>query len=132
MNTPGDPQTPVRVSFQNGNPSESVLRMIVEQAEALERLYGRPTYCHVVVKVPDHHRRSDSLYEISIYLTMPGHFDICVDNTSPPDSRCADPQFAVSEAFRRARCLVAESHHHRRGDAKPHERRTSGSNPRAS
>lgn len=81
--------------------------MIVEQAEALERLYGQPTYCHVVVRAPNQHRRNDGRYDVSIYLTMPGHIDICIDDPAPLDSRFTDPQFAVSEAFRRARGLIA-------------------------
>ena len=113
----------MRVSFQEGNPSESMLRMIVEQAGALERLYGPPTYCHVVVKAPDHHRRNDGPYEISIYLTMPGHIDIRIDGSAPLDSRFADPQFAVSEAFRRVRGSSRRASVQQRRDAKSRERR---------
>lgn len=98
--------------------------MIVEQVEALERLYGRPTYSHVVVKVPDRHRDHDGLYGVRIYLTMPGHIDICVDEATPLDSRCTDPQFAILDAFRRAQCLIAARLGHRRGDARSRSHRT--------
>ncbi len=96
-------QRPLRVSFQ-GDADEEVHRLIVEQADALERLYGAFTYCHVIVEAPE---GRGGRYGASLYLTMPGGIDLNIDCHGPLDDRFCDPGFAVSEVFRHARRLVA-------------------------
>ena len=52
MDKHNETQRPLRVSF-HGDAEEDVHRLIVEQADAPERLYGAFTYCHVIVKIPE-------------------------------------------------------------------------------
>jgi hypothetical protein len=109
-----DTQSPLRVSFQ-GDADEQVHRFIVEQAEALERLYGAFTYCHVIVEAPE---VRDGRYGASLFLTMPDDVEVCVDCHGPLDDRFCDPRFAVSEAFRRAQRLIASRSGRHHGGAK--------------
>jgi len=116
-------QTPLKISFQGSNPSEALRQMIVEQFDTLERFNGRLTACHVIVKVPDNHHRTGGQYEVSIHLTMPGNIDVDVDHTPTLDERFADPLFAVSDAFRRARRKMQDRVRRLRGEVKTlHER----------
>jgi ribosome-associated translation inhibitor RaiA len=95
--------TPLRITFQN-TPSSAALRgLIEEQVGHLEHFFGRMTDCHVVFKVPDGNHRNGGLYEVSIHLKMPGGVTVDADRTPGLDERFADPQFAVTDAFRRAR-----------------------------
>jgi ribosome-associated translation inhibitor RaiA len=96
-------QTPLRITFQNTPSSDAIRRLIEEQADHLEHFFGRMTACHVVFKVPDGNHRTGGPYEVNVHIKMPGGTTIDVDRTPGLDERFADPQFAVSDAFRRAR-----------------------------
>ena len=62
-------ETPLKISFQGSDPSEALSGLIGEHAEALEKLYGRMTACHVMVQVPDRH---SGLFAVHIHITLPG------------------------------------------------------------
>lgn len=94
--------TPLRITFQNTPSSEAIRRLIEEQAEHLEQFFGRMTACHVVFSLPDGNHRSGGLYEVAVHIKMPGGTTIDVDRTPGLDERFSDPQFAVTDAFRRA------------------------------
>ena len=56
-------------------------------------------------------------------MTLPGGIDINVDHTPQADNRFSNPQFAVNDAFRRAKRSIKERVHKLRGDVKTlHER----------
>lgn len=111
-------KTQLKISFQGSDPSAALRRMIVEHVEALEHVHGRLTACHVVIQVPDKHHRSSGLYSANIHLTLPGGIDINVDHTPQADDRFSNPQFAVTDAFRRAKRLIKERVHKQRGEVK--------------
>ena len=116
-------KTQLKISFQGSDPSEALRGMIEEHVEALEHVYGRLTACHVVIRVPDKHHRTSGLYSANIHMTLPGGIDINVDHTPQADDRFANPQFAVTDAFRRAKRLIKERVHKQRGEVKTlHER----------
>jgi ribosome-associated translation inhibitor RaiA len=111
-------KTQLKISFQGSDPSAALRRMIEEHVEALEHVHGRLTACHVVIRVPDKHHRSSGLYSANIHLTLPGGIDINVDHTPQADDRFANPQFAVTDAFRRSKPLMKERVHKQRGAVK--------------
>ena len=116
-------ETSLRISFQGSDTSDALRQMIVEQVDALEQLHGRLTACHVVMRVPDKHHRTSGLYSANIHMTLPGGIDINVDHTPQADDRFASPQFAVTDAFRRAKRLIKDHVHKQRGAVKTlHER----------
>jgi ribosome-associated translation inhibitor RaiA len=116
-------ETTLRISFQGSEVSEALNQMIVEHVDALEHLYGRLTACHVVIRVPDKHHRTSGLYNANIHMTLPGGIDINVDHTPQADGRFSSPQFAVNDAFRRAKRLLKEHAQKQRGHVKAlHER----------
>ena len=84
-------ETPLRISFQGSDVSEALNHMIVEHVDALERLYGRLTACHVMIRVPDRHHRTSGLYNANIHLTLPGGIDINIDQTPQADDRFSSP-----------------------------------------
>jgi ribosome-associated translation inhibitor RaiA len=95
--------TPLRITFQNTPSSDAIRQLIEEQGDHLEQFFGRMTACHVVFKVPDGNHRSSGLYEVTVHIKMPGGTTVDIDRTPGLDERFSDPQFAVSDAFRRAR-----------------------------
>ncbi|MDP2373368.1 HPF/RaiA family ribosome-associated protein [Reyranella sp.] len=111
-------ETPLRISFQGSDASEALRQMITEHVDTLEQLHGRLTACHVVIKVPDKHHRTSGLFSANIHMTLPGGIDINVDHTPQDDDRFSSPQFAVNDAFRRAKRLIKERVHKQRGEVK--------------
>ena len=96
-------RTPLRITFQNTPPSDAIRRLIEEQADHLEQFFGRMTACHVVFKLPDGNHRTGGPFEVNVHIKMPGGQTVDVGRTPQRDERFSDPQFAVSDAFRRAR-----------------------------
>jgi ribosome-associated translation inhibitor RaiA len=110
-------QTPVKIGFQGGDPSEALTQLIHQEVEALERVYGRLTSCQVTVQIPDNHHRT-GFYSVHIHLAMPGNYDVVVDHQSDNDDRLTTPQFAVNDAFRRAKRQIQDRARKMRGDVK--------------
>ena len=116
-------ETPLKISFQGGDTSEALSQLITGHVDTLEQLYGRMTACHVVVKIPDKHHRTSNLFSANIHMTLPGGIDIYIDHTPQADDRFASPQFAVNDAFRRAKRLLKDRAKKQRGEVKTlHER----------
>jgi len=113
-------ETPLRISFQGGDTSDAVRRLIAESVGSLEHIYGRMTACHVTVQVPD---RLNGPFAVHIHMALPGGMDLNVDHAPTADDRFFDPQFAVNDAFRRAKRLLKDSASKRRGDTKTLHRR---------
>ena len=95
--------TPLRITFQNTPSSDAIRHLIEQQADHLEQFFGRMTACHVGFKLPDGNHRSSGLYEVTVHIAMPGGTTVDIDRTPGLDDRFSDPQFAVTDAFRRAR-----------------------------
>ncbi len=113
-------ETPLKISFQGGEASTALSGLIAEQAASLEKVHGRMTACHVVVQVPE---RPTGLFSVHVHVTLPGGGALNIDHTPSADERFHDPQFAVSDAFRRARRQLKTFVSRRRGDVKTlHER----------
>jgi ribosome-associated translation inhibitor RaiA len=113
-------ETPLKISFQGGDTSDALRTLISENVTALEHLHGRMTACHVTVQIPD---RLNGPFAVHIHMTLPGGLDLNVDHAPKADERFFDPQFAVHDAFRRAKRLLKERASRRRGDVKTlHER----------
>ena len=108
-------ETPLRISFQGGDTSEALTRSITDHVEALEKLHGRMTACHVVVQVPDRH---GGPFGVHIHMSLPGGIDINVDHTPQANNRVFDPQFAANDAFRRAKRLLKDRAARQRGEVK--------------
>ncbi|MGD9883933.1 MAG: hypothetical protein AB7F22_02670 [Reyranella sp.] len=112
MKTRRSQSTPLMMSFRGGVPDNAVHDIARAQAEALERLYGKPLYCHLVVKVPE--AEGVDTCAVSLYLTLPGHIDLRVEPSDHPDQQFVDPGRAIVDVFQRARGLIAERFAHRR------------------
>jgi len=113
-------ETPLKISFQGGDTSEALSGLIADQVANLEKLYGRMTSCHVMVRVPE---RPSGFYAVHVHVALPGGGDVNIDHTPIEDARFHEPQFAVQDAFRRAKRQLKSYASRKRGDVKTlHER----------
>ena len=96
-------ESPVHIDFQGMNPSELLRDRVLKHVAGLEQRFGRITACRVAIKAPSEHHHSGGLYEINIRLSLPQGREVDVGRTATADERRADLDFAVNDAFKRAR-----------------------------
>ena len=114
-------QSPVQIDFQGMEPLDRLQAEIARYVGELESRYGRITACHVSLKAPSEHHRTGAPYEVKIRLTLPDGRDVHIDRTRHADERHADANFALHDAFKRARRRLQDQARRMRGDVKRHE-----------
>jgi cold shock CspA family protein len=114
-------ETPVHIDFQGMNPSELLRDRVLKHVAGLEQRFGRITACRVVIKAPSEHHRTGGLYEINIRLSLPQGREVDVGRTATADERHADPDFAINDAFKRARRRLQDQSRRLNGQVKAHE-----------
>ncbi len=114
-------QTPLQIDFQGVEESTSARASIERWVAALEARFGRITSCRVVLKGPGGRHQTGGPYEINIRLALPDGREANVDRTPKLDERHADLQFALNDAFKRARRRLQDNVRRLQGQVKPHE-----------
>jgi len=114
-------QTLSQIEFQNLAPTQAVRDAIAKHVDGLEQRYGRVTACRVVVKGPSERHRSGGLYDIHIRLALPDGREVNVERTASEDERRADLNFAINDAFKRARRQLQDQARRMQGHVKHHE-----------
>jgi cold shock CspA family protein len=94
--------------------------------EKLEDRYGRATACRVVVKGPGAHHRNGGLFEINVHLVLPDRREVAIERTPHLDERFQDFDFALNDAFKRARRRLQDQVRRMRGKVKHHETAPTG------
>lgn len=88
---------------------------IREKAEKLDKFYDRIMRCRVVVDVPHRHKHEGILYDVHIYMTVPG--SELIVKREPGE----DLTVAIRDAFDAARRKLEDFVRRQRGDVKHHE-----------
>ena len=114
-------QSPVQIDFQGMNPSETLRTAIAERVAELEDRFGRMTACRVVLKAPGEHHRTGGLHEVNIRLALPDGKEVNIGRTPRADERHADVDFALHDAFKRARRRLQDQVRRLQGHVKTHE-----------
>jgi len=114
-------QTPVQIDFQGMKGTETLRAAIAAHVAALEERFGRVTACRVVLKAPGEHHRTGGLYEVNIRLALPDGKEINIGHTPGADERHADVDFALNDAFKRARRQLQDQVRRLQGHVKTHE-----------
>jgi cold shock CspA family protein len=119
-------QTQPKIDFQGVEPSSDRQEKIMRLIEKLEDRYGRATACRVVVKGPGAHHRTGGLYEINLHLVLPDKREVAIERTPHLDERFQDFDFALNDAFKRARRRLQDQVRRMRGKVKHHETAPTG------
>jgi cold shock CspA family protein len=114
-------QTPIKIDFQGMDAKPDVRAAIVKHVDQLEERFGRLTSGRIVVKAPGGHHRTGGLYEINIHLALPEGRAVNIDRTPQNDERFADLNFALNDAFKRARRQLQDQARKLQGQVKQHE-----------
>lgn len=115
-------ETRVQVDFQ-GIEARADLRDAVDRHIAqLEERFGRVTAGRIALKGPGERHRTGGLYEVNIRLALPEGREVNIARTPHADERHADLNFALSDAFRRARRQLQDQVDRMAGNVKSHAR----------
>ncbi len=113
-------QTPVEIDFQGMEPAAALREKIARHVVDLESRFGRVTAARVVLKSPGGHHRTGGLYEVNIRLALPDGKEVNVERTPQADERHADIDFAINDAFHRARRQLQDQARQIEGQVKTH------------
>ncbi len=114
-------QTPPQIEFQNLNPTQEIRDAIEKHVDGLEQRWGRVTACRVIVKGPGQRHRTGGLYDIHIRLALPDGREVNVEHTAAAGERRADLNFAINDAFKRARRQLQDQARRTQGQVKHHD-----------
>jgi len=114
---------PVEIDFQGMNARPDIRGAIAKHMGQLEDRFGRLTAGRVVVKAPSGHHHTGGLYEINVHLSLPEGREVNIGRTPQDDERYADLDFAVNDAFKRARRQLQDEARKLQGHVKHHEGR---------
>ena len=119
-------ETPVQIDFQGMDPNAAMRDAVDERISVLEQRFGRITSGRVVVVAPTAHHQSGGIYEIHIHLSLPDGREVNVARTPQNDERHAKFEYAINDAFKRARRQLQDRVRKLQGKVKLHEPEPSG------
>lgn len=105
----------LQVTARNMELTDAIRAEITEKAEKLDKFFDRIMRCRVVVEAPHRHSQEGILYNVQIYLTVPGAE--LVVKREPNE----DLYVAIRDAFQAARRKLEDYSTKQRGDVKHHE-----------
>lgn len=113
-------ETPLQLDFQGMEANETVRSSVTRHLAMLEERFGRVTACRVAIKGPGEHHWTGGLYEVSIRLVLPNGKEVNIGRTPPADERHGDLNFALNDAFKRARRRLQDQARRLQGQVKAH------------
>ncbi|MBI3753657.1 MAG: ribosome-associated translation inhibitor RaiA [Deltaproteobacteria bacterium] len=105
----------LQITARNFELTDLMREHIREKAEKLDGFYSDIMRCRVVVEVPHRHKHKGILYNVHIYMTLPG--GEVVIKREPGE----DIYVAIRDAFDAARRKLEDYARRQRGDIKRHE-----------
>ena len=114
-------QTPVQIEFRGFDASDHIREAITAHVAELESRFGRVTACRVMLKAPSGHHRTGGQYEVHIHLTLPNRREVNIGRVPKADERHSDIEFAINDAFHRARRRLQDHARRMQGQMKAHE-----------
>jgi len=114
-------ETPLELDFQGMTATPKIRSSIEAHVAGLESRFGRVTACRVVLKGPGGRHQTGGLYEVNIRLALPDGREVDVARTPNADERHADIDFAINDAFRRARRRLQDNVRRMQNQVKEHE-----------
>jgi len=114
-------ETAPQIEFEDINPTQNIRDAIERHIAQLEERFGRIAACRIVVRGPSQRHRVGGLYDVRIHLALPDGREVNVDREAPADTRRADFDFALNNAFKRARRQLQDRVRRTQGQVKHHD-----------
>jgi ribosome-associated translation inhibitor RaiA len=87
------------ITFEGSKSSDAAHAQILGEIERLETHTHRITGCRVKVIAPSHKHRHGTGFQVHIWLTIPPHENIIVNQSESSDARREHAQVAIKDAF---------------------------------
>jgi ribosome-associated translation inhibitor RaiA len=94
------------ITFEGSDTRDAARTHILGEIERLEAHNQRITGCRVKVIAPSHKHRHGTGFRVNIWLTIPPHENIVVNQSGSSDARHEYAQLAIKDAFAAARRQV--------------------------
>ena len=108
-------ELPLQITTRNFEMTEVIEAEIRQQAKKLDQFHGRIMRCRVVVESPHRHKHKGKLYNLHIYITVPGAEFVV--KREPHE----DLYVAIRDCFNAVHHKMDEFERKQRGDVKHHE-----------
>lgn len=108
-------QLELQITARNFELTDPMRENIHERAEKLDNVYEHIMRCRVVVEVPHRHKHKGILYNVHIYMTVPGG-ELAIKREPNEDI-----YVAIRDSFDAARRQLEDYARKQRGDTKRHE-----------
>lgn len=108
-------EIPLQITARDIELTDAIKTEITEKAEKLNTYYDRIMRCRVVVECPKKHPHKGKLYNVHIYMTVPGG-ELAVKRAPNEDL-----YVSIRDAFNAARRKLEDFSREQRGDVKFHE-----------
>ena len=108
-------EIPLQITARDIELTGAIKTEITEKAEKLDTYYDRIMRCRVVVDCPKRHPHEGKLYNVHIYMTVPGG-ELAVKRAPNEDI-----YVSIRDAFDAARRKLEDFSREQRGDVKYHE-----------
>lgn len=105
---------PMQITFKDVASSPAIESHIRKRAAKLSHFYDRINSCRVVVDSPQKHKHQGKLFNVKIYITVPGKEFVVTRKASE------DIYIAIRDAFDAAVRKLEEHARKRRGEVKTH------------
>ncbi len=112
-------EKPLELTFANVQPSPAIEKAVREKAAKLERFFDRIVSCRVVVEAQQKNHRKGNLFQVKIFLVVPGR-EIVVDRTGSRNPAHEEWQVALRDAFDAATRRLEDHARRIRGEVKTH------------
>jgi ribosomal subunit interface protein len=108
-------EIPLQITSRDFELTDAIKLEILDKAKKLDKYYDRITRCRVVVETPHRRHHEGKLYNVQIYITLPG--GELVVKRAPHE----DLYVAVRNSFDAARRKLEDFARLQRGEVKRHE-----------
>lgn len=108
-------EIPLQITSRNLELTDAIESEIRQKSEKLDRFYDRITRCRIIVESPHRHSHQGKLYNVNIYLTVPGAE--LVVKREPHE----DLYVAIRDSFNAIRRKLEEYDRKQRNEVKHHE-----------
>lgn len=118
-------QMPIQVVLKKVPQPAAVREEVLKAADILERFHKRVTGCRVSVTSPDSRHKTGGLFDVHVFLRVPGHPDIVINRRAEDQPEREHIGVSLRKAFAQARRRLQDTAREMRGDVKTHAPRRS-------
>lgn len=114
-------QIPSEITFEGMDTSDAVRARIEKEIARLERFHERITSCRVAIRAPSQHKQNGGLFEVRIFMGIPGGGEVAVQRNPVQNQAHEDAYVAIRDAFAAARRQLTRKKRKIENNVKQHE-----------